>query len=65
MDQNEDEWERKAETARALRKSIRTIERMADEGVLKSIKLGRHRLISVASRKAVIAEAVAKAQKAG
>jgi excisionase family DNA binding protein len=64
MGAEDEEWETRAEAAKAIRHSVRTVDRLLEDRTLKGLKLGRKHLVSVASRKAFMAKAE-KAQEAG
>jgi hypothetical protein len=55
MGAEDEEWETKAETAHAIRHSVRTVDRLLEAKTLTGLKLGRKHLVSVASRRAYVA----------
>jgi hypothetical protein len=55
--QVEQEWETRAESALALRVSVRTIDRYLKAGQLEGATVGKRRqLVRIASRKALVVE---------
>jgi excisionase family DNA binding protein len=65
MGAEDEEWETRAEAARSLRCSIRTVDRLLEMKTLRGLKLGRKHLVSASSRREYVAKAVEAQRKAG